>query len=130
MPAGCWPPQGRTRPRMSSRYGRRTGRYRWGSRAGMRNWLPTAWGSGRRARLRPEGGGWSIQAADGSGAPVITVRSLVLRPVAAGQLEEPRNVRPDALFSVAWVPVPGQEPGGRELTVMIGDDIFGVVAGL
>jgi candicidin polyketide synthase FscB len=40
-----------------------------------------------RARLRRTAGGWSLQAADAAGAPVITVQSLALRPVRAADLQ-------------------------------------------
>jgi NADPH:quinone reductase-like Zn-dependent oxidoreductase/acyl carrier protein len=68
-----------------------------------------------RARLsRAEGGGLSLAAADGGGVPVISVGSLVMRPVAARDLVVGDAVR-DALFGVEWVPVPaaGGTPEGR-----------------
>jgi candicidin polyketide synthase FscE len=76
--------------------------------------LPFAWtgvtvhatgASALRLRLRWEAGGLSLVAADGAGVPVVTVDSVVLRPVAARQLAAGGQLR-DALFSVEWVPVP------------------------
>jgi NADPH:quinone reductase-like Zn-dependent oxidoreductase/acyl carrier protein len=62
-----------------------------------------------RARLRSEAGGLSLVAADGAGVPVVSVESLVSRPVSAGQLEAAAGgagALGDALFAVDWVPVP------------------------
>ena len=77
--------------------------------------LPFAWtgvslhaagASVLRVRLRREaGGGLSLVAADGAGVPVVSVASLVLRPVAAGQLASAGGGLADALFAVEWVPV-------------------------
>ena len=44
--------------------------------------------------------------ADGNGAPVATIGSLVTRPVPAAQLASAAGGRPDALFEVTWVPAP------------------------
>ena len=56
-----------------------------------------------RARLTRTGDTVSITAADATSSPVITVRSLVLRPVAAGQLAAvAAGGRRDTLFGVAW----------------------------
>ncbi|MEU4230026.1 type I polyketide synthase [Nonomuraea sp. NPDC026600] len=63
-----------------------------------------------RARLSPAGGdAVSIIAADATGAPVVMVDSLVLRPLAA---TAPRH--DDSLFRVEWTPVPveAEELGG------------------
>nr|WP_281356749.1 SDR family NAD(P)-dependent oxidoreductase [Amycolatopsis anabasis] len=75
--------------------------------------LPFAWSgvslrsggaSVLRARLSPNGsGGVSVELADGAGAPVGVVGSLVTRPVSAEQLRAARQVEDDALFRVAWV---------------------------
>ena len=49
--------------------------------------LQAAGASVLRVRLRPDGGGGlSLTAADGAGVPVVSVGSLVTRPLAAGQL--------------------------------------------
>ena len=72
--------------------------------------LHAAGASALRVRLRPGAdGGLSLAAADATGAPVVTVGSLVLRPVPAGQLAVARGGPRDALFTVAWLPVPAVE---------------------
>jgi len=78
--------------------------------------LRAAGASMLRVRLsRAADGGLSLQAADGSGAPVVSVTSLMVRQVPSGQLEAARGGALDAMFSVAWVPVsvPMAVPGGR-----------------
>ncbi|MET7370891.1 SDR family NAD(P)-dependent oxidoreductase, partial [Streptomyces sp. NPDC005566] len=61
-----------------------------------------------RVAIRPEGEGITVQAADGTGAPVAVVRSLVSRAVSAEQLSAAGR-GDDALFAVEWVALP---PGG------------------
>ena len=89
-----------------------------------RCWLPFAWtgvslhaagASALRVRLRQgrATAALSLAAADGAGAPVVSVDALVLRPVAAGQLEAAGGGLRDALFSVEWVPVGARRPAGR-----------------
>ena len=96
--------------------------------------LPFAWtgvslhaagASVLRARLRTDSEGrLSLTAADGAGAPVISVRSLVLRPIAPGQLDSSGHGPLDALFTVEWVPVPAvAEPAPGRLTVVGGDGL-------
>ncbi|MEU5998102.1 type I polyketide synthase, partial [Streptomyces sp. NPDC047197] len=80
--------------------------------------LPSSWSGVRlhasgaaalRVRLTPAGSdGLSLAVADGAGAPVATVDSLVLRPVALDQFAG--GGHDDALFGVDWVPVPVQVP--------------------
>ncbi|MFE3661346.1 polyketide synthase dehydratase domain-containing protein, partial [Streptomyces sp. NPDC059165] len=48
----------------------------------------------------------TLRLADGAGAPVATVESLVFRDVTAAQLSA-RPGGPDALFHAAWTPLPG-----------------------
>jgi malonyl CoA-acyl carrier protein transacylase/NADP-dependent 3-hydroxy acid dehydrogenase YdfG len=85
-----------------------------------------------RVRLSQQAEGLSLAAADGTGAPVLSVDSLESRPVAAGELEADRGGLQDALFSVAWVPVPSivdeQVMAGR--WAVAGDDHLGLAAGL
>ncbi|MBL1102859.1 type I polyketide synthase, partial [Streptomyces coffeae] len=76
--------------------------------------LPFSWSGVRlhasgatvlRVRLTPAGSDEvSLAIADGSGAPVATVDSLVLRPVSLEELAG--DDRSDALFGVDWVSVP------------------------
>src|SRR5580658_1049484 len=103
-------------------------------------WLPFAWadvvvhaaGAGvLRARLRPDGsGGIPVLAVDAAGAAVVSVGSLVSRPVAAGQLAAADRGPRDALFCEEWVPVPvaAAVPAGR--WVVAGADWLGLAAGL
>ena len=61
--------------------------------------------SALRVRLTPgTGGGLSVLAADPAGTPVLSVDSLVSRPVSAGQLAAADGLG-EALFTVQWVPV-------------------------
>ncbi|WP_020500827.1 type I polyketide synthase, partial [Sciscionella marina] len=65
-----------------------------------------------RVRLTPSGtDAVTLRVADGTGAPVASVGSLVVRPVSAGQLR-PSATR-DGLHEVAWRPVtPGERVPG------------------
>ncbi|MFG2848879.1 type I polyketide synthase, partial [Kitasatospora sp. NPDC048296] len=73
--------------------------------------LPFAWSGVRlyatgarelRVALTPDAsGGYALAVADGTGAPVASVDSLALRPIAAGAL----GARQDDLFTVDWQPV-------------------------
>ena len=103
--------------------------------------LPLAWrgitvlavgASGLRARLAPDGdGGFTFSAADGTGAPVVTGRSVTLSPVAPGQLAAARDGVRDALFTMEWAAVPagvGRREPGR--WAVAGDDAFGLRAEL
>ncbi|HEY2264443.1 MAG TPA: acyltransferase domain-containing protein, partial [Streptosporangiaceae bacterium] len=84
--------------------------------------LPFAWSgvevhglgaSALRVRLSRAGdGSLAIAAADDAGAPVVSVASVVLRPVPPGQLRG-GGQRRDDLYAVDWVPVPAAEPGGQ-----------------
>ncbi|MFD9545685.1 acyltransferase domain-containing protein, partial [Streptomyces sp. NPDC060022] len=75
--------------------------------------LPFAWSgvelfavgaTALRVAIRPEGESITVQAADGTGAPVAVIRSLMSRGVSAEQLSSAGNAG-DALFAVEWVPV-------------------------
>ncbi|WP_239394547.1 polyketide synthase dehydratase domain-containing protein, partial [Frankia sp. CiP3] len=77
--------------------------------------LPFAWtdvrlyssgASALRVRLSDAGSeAFSVQAADGTGAPVISIGSLLSRPVSAGQLGAARTARQDSLFRLDWATV-------------------------
>jgi acyl transferase domain-containing protein/NADPH:quinone reductase-like Zn-dependent oxidoreductase/acyl carrier protein len=108
--------------------------------------LPWAWSGVRlhavgaaalRVRLRRDGDTLSVTAADSSGSPVISVQSLVLRPVAAGQLAVRTAAADglrDALFALEWVPVPaggGVVPARESVRwAVAGPDLFGVAGAL
>ncbi|MGW3208920.1 SDR family NAD(P)-dependent oxidoreductase [Streptomyces sp. NPDC001135] len=74
--------------------------------------LPFAWSrvtlhgtgaAGLRVRLSQAGGDTvRLEAADGTGRPVVSVESLTLRPVSAEQL---RTSSRDSLFTVDWAPL-------------------------
>ncbi|WP_159043806.1 polyketide synthase dehydratase domain-containing protein, partial [Streptomyces sp. NRRL S-1521] len=76
--------------------------------------LPFSWSGVRlyasgatalRVRLAPtDADGVALTVADGSGAPVATVDSLVVRPVSAEQFVG-EGGQDDALFGIDWVPV-------------------------
>ena len=92
--------------------------------------LYAAGASALRVWLRQQAdGALSLAAADTAGAPVISVDSLVSRPVAAGQLAGFVSGPQDALFSVAWVPVAAAGgPAGR--WAVAGPDQLRLAAGL
>ena len=92
--------------------------------------LYAAGASALRVRVRVDGGGaLSLVAADVAGTPVVSVDSLVSRPVAAGQLAGAGRELADALFAVEWVPVPVDGPVGGRWAV-VGEDRLDLVAGL
>ncbi|MFD9961350.1 SDR family NAD(P)-dependent oxidoreductase [Amycolatopsis sp. NPDC058986] len=67
----------------------------------------------------------SIDLADGSGAPVASIASLLTRAVSAAQLGA-REPHRDSLFELAWVPVRGAAPEGD--IVLAGPDELGLTA--
>ncbi|WP_194923336.1 type I polyketide synthase [Catenulispora pinisilvae] len=95
--------------------------------------LPFAWrgvglhasgASQLRVRLAPDGGGGlTLTAVDGRGAPVISVDSLVMRAITAGH--GGGAVVRDGLFAVDWTPVPAGEPAGR-IVALGGGDLTGL----
>ncbi|MFH9419140.1 SDR family NAD(P)-dependent oxidoreductase [Streptomyces sp. NPDC017529] len=101
--------------------------------------LPFAWtgvelhasgASVLRARLRRDAqGSLNVAAADATGAPVVSVASLITRPVSADQLQTAEAGVADALFAVEWAPIPeAPVPSGQ--WALIGADRFGVTEGL
>ncbi|WP_344598973.1 SDR family NAD(P)-dependent oxidoreductase, partial [Streptomyces violaceusniger] len=73
--------------------------------------LPFAWTGVRlhaggaaslRVRLRPGADGVSLHLADGTGAAVATIDGLVLRPLAAEQLDASRAAHHESLFRPEW----------------------------
>ncbi|MFD7432914.1 type I polyketide synthase, partial [Streptomyces sp. NPDC059818] len=85
-----------------------------------------------RVRLRRDAqGGLSLTAADATGAPVVSVGSLVKRPVSMDQLCSGGSDLKDSLFVTEWAAVTGSaapEPAGE--WALIGADHFGLVDGL
>ncbi|MEO6086537.1 MAG: SDR family NAD(P)-dependent oxidoreductase, partial [Umezawaea sp.] len=77
--------------------------------------LPFAWegvslhasgASALRVRLsRTSGSAIAIAAVDPSGAPVVSIDSLVVRPVSAEQVSDAAAGESDSLFEVEWTPV-------------------------
>ena len=113
--------------------------------------LPFAWAdtvvyavgsSVLRARLSAAPGGkLSLVAADASGAPVISVGSLLSRQVASRPLGRQATMVRDALFRVTWVPVTADalpaaapvrlnEECSADRAVVLGPDPLNLAAGL
>ncbi|MEV4057771.1 type I polyketide synthase [Amycolatopsis sp. NPDC049688] len=67
--------------------------------------LHAAGASALRVRLAPGSDGVSLQAADGTGAPVLSADELELRPVSGERLPA-APARAGSLFEVAWTPLP------------------------
>ncbi|MFE2379411.1 type I polyketide synthase [Streptomyces sp. NPDC059398] len=97
--------------------------------------LPFAWtgvelhasgASVLRARLRRDAqGALAVTAADAAGQPVLSVASLITRPVATGQLRSADAGMADSLFGVEWAPTTGGEAIAGEWA-LVGTDRFGV----
>ncbi|WP_455569198.1 SDR family NAD(P)-dependent oxidoreductase [Streptomyces misionensis] len=96
--------------------------------------LPFAWSrvtlhgtaaAGLRVRLTPaDGDAVRLEAADDTGRPVLSVDSLTLRPVSAGQL---RTNSRDCLFTVEWAPL-AAAPDAHGPAVRVCDDIAALLA--
>ncbi|WP_079161141.1 type I polyketide synthase [Streptomyces fodineus] len=96
--------------------------------------LPFAWSrvtlhgtgaAGLRVRLSQAGGDTvRLEAADGTGRPVVSVESLTLRPVSAEQL---RTSSRDSLFTVEWAPL-AAPAGAHAPAVRAYDDIAALLA--
>ncbi len=84
--------------------------------------LHAAGATALRVRLAPAGGAdaVSLAATDGAGRPVLTVGSLVLRPVVAAQLGD--RPRTGELLRLDWprLPLRPVEPGGRPVAGELG----------
>ena len=110
-----------------------------GAEAGEGTPIPFSWtdfsvyapGASRlRVRLRHNDGDWSLTAADGTGAPVASVGSLVLRPVTPGQLRIAGNTLRDALFNVGWASLADPTVAVTGPWAVVGPDLVGLVGGL
>ncbi|MFE2530393.1 SDR family NAD(P)-dependent oxidoreductase [Streptomyces sp. NPDC059371] len=98
--------------------------------------LPFAWSrvtlhgtgaAGLRVRLSPAGGdAVRLEAADGTGRPIISVESLTLRPVSAEQL---RTSSRDSLYTVEWAPF-AVTADAQTRVVRAYDDIAALLAAL
>ncbi|GAA4473749.1 hypothetical protein GCM10023170_095380 [Phytohabitans houttuyneae] len=86
--------------------------------------LPFAWADVRlhatgatalRVRITPDGPGrLAVTAADPTGAPVLDVGTLTLRPVATDRVGRDRSATRDSLFQVSWPRLPElPRPAGR-----------------
>ncbi|MEU8878191.1 SDR family NAD(P)-dependent oxidoreductase, partial [Streptomyces javensis] len=82
--------------------------------------LPFAWTGVRlhaggaaslRVRLRPGADGVSLHLADGTGAAVATIDGLVLRPLAAEQLDASRAAHHESLFRPEWAALSASATG-------------------
>ena len=110
-----------------------------GEGASEEAWLPFSWsgvelhavGAGSlRVRLAPAGDGpvslagtVSVAVSDSTGAPVATVRSLAMRPIALRQLAGARAGHHQTLFLQEWVALPGGAPGPSRLRAgVLGED--------
>ncbi|MFC8453370.1 SDR family NAD(P)-dependent oxidoreductase, partial [Kitasatospora sp. NPDC057223] len=88
--------------------------------------LPFAWSGVRlhaagatavRVRLAPTGSaGIALTVADETGRAVLTVDSLVLRPISARQLAAARTGFHESLFALDWVPLPVAAGGAATFT--------------
>src|SRR6202034_4653487 len=74
--------------------------------------LHAAGASSVRARIAPSGpSSVSVELADGLGLPVLTVRSMVARPISQQQLMAAvSGVGGDRLFELAWAPTSAAPP--------------------
>ncbi|MFI9031029.1 type I polyketide synthase, partial [Streptomyces sp. NPDC053560] len=81
-----------------------------------------------RVRLTPVADdALAITVADGAGEPVVSVDSLVLRPVAARRLDAAAAALRDALFRLDWTPVRAAR-SDLGTVALIGTDPFGLLA--
>ncbi|MDF9815652.1 type I polyketide synthase [Streptomyces sp. SPB162] len=87
--------------------------------------LPFAWSdvalhaagaTALRVRVTPAASGYTLRLADPQGAPVATVGSLVLRPVATGEL---RSAHDRELYEVRWSALPQQTADGTEAAELL-----------
>ncbi|GAB2609851.1 hypothetical protein GCM10027168_48580 [Streptomyces capparidis] len=83
-----------------------------------------------RVRIRATGAdALALDLADGTGAPVAAVESLLVRPVTARQLAAAGAPERDALFRVRWAPALCDPEAVRHaIWAVLGDDAFGLGA--
>ncbi|MGH3373824.1 MAG: type I polyketide synthase [Actinoallomurus sp.] len=102
---------------------------------GSRHKMPFSWAGVRlerygvaRLRVRVVSTGDSalrLDAIDDSGAPVVSVRSIVARPVDQSQLENAQRSGPSALFTVEWAAVAPEDTAGPARVAFLGGDDTG-----
>ncbi|MEU1073475.1 SDR family NAD(P)-dependent oxidoreductase [Streptomyces sp. NPDC005878] len=100
--------------------------------------LPFAWNdvtlhasgaTALRVRIVPAGTeAFSLEATDPTGAPVLTVGSLVLRRMPAARLGAAADTTGDHLFRVVWQPVQTQAPRSQTTWAVLGGDAGPVAA--
>ncbi|MGW7533248.1 SDR family NAD(P)-dependent oxidoreductase [Amycolatopsis sp. NPDC054798] len=77
-----------------------------------------------RVKLSPAGAdGVALEIADGTGAPVLSADSLVLRPVSAGQVRAARPDGADSLFRLNWTDLSGAAADGKLRLTVLGEQI-------
>ncbi|MFI1018414.1 type I polyketide synthase [Streptomyces sp. NPDC020965] len=110
-----------------------------GAAAGPRGLLPFSWtgvslyasgASVLRVRLRRQGGdAVGLVAADPTGAPVVSVDSLVLRPMTADQVRPGGGARRSHLYALDWTPTGiGAPADGSKTWGVLESPVAGVVA--
>ncbi|UKD51740.1 SDR family NAD(P)-dependent oxidoreductase [Amycolatopsis sp. FU40] len=77
-----------------------------------------------RVKITPAGAdGVALRIADGTGAPVLSADSLVLRPVSAGQVRAARPDGADSLFRLNWTELSGAAADGKPRLAVLGEQI-------
>ncbi|WP_459250862.1 type I polyketide synthase, partial [Streptomyces youssoufiensis] len=74
----------------------------------------------------------SLAVADGTGRPVASIESLVLRPVSVDHIDTARtSAFRDSLFTLDWTPVPAVSPADAATAswAVVGTDHYGLAAG-
>ncbi|MBI0301188.1 KR domain-containing protein, partial [Streptomyces sp. PRKS01-29] len=80
-----------------------------------------------RVRLSAAGAGAvSLAVADGAGRAVLSVDSLVLRPVSVEQISGARGGRQESLYRLDWAEVSARNGAGR--WVLLGSDVLGLAS--
>ncbi|MEV4383593.1 SDR family NAD(P)-dependent oxidoreductase [Streptosporangium sp. NPDC049644] len=95
--------------------------------------LHAAGASVLRVRLTKTGGdAVSLNAMDATGAPVLSARSVVLRPISTEQLtiSDGRGAGQDTLFRVEWAAAGGLPEADRVPVAVLGPDTLGIAAAL
>ncbi|MEV7091759.1 beta-ketoacyl synthase N-terminal-like domain-containing protein [Amycolatopsis sp. NPDC051045] len=92
--------------------------------------LHAAGASTLRVRLAPGDAGVSLEAADGTGNPVISAEAVTLRAVSTAQLSTATEDR-DSLFQVNWIELPTarEETAPSWVPVATADDVAGLPDG-